>query len=75
MKKFVIGLILLYQKTVSPVIDSVMGGGNTCRFSPTCSVYMMEAIQKYGAIKGLFMGFGRIARCNPYHKGGFDPVR
>lgn len=47
---------------------------NMCRFTPTCSDYMIEALQKYGAIKGLKLGFKRIFRCRPYGKCGYDPV-
>lgn len=74
MKKTVIFSIKLYQKFISPLIDAVFGQANTCRYQPTCSEYMIEAIRKYGALKGVGMGLKRIARCNPYHKGGFDPV-
>jgi len=46
----------------------------TCRFTPTCSEYALEAIEKYGALKGGYMAFRRILRCNPFHPGGYDPV-
>ncbi len=74
MKKVVIFLINLYQKIVSPFLDTIFGQGNTCRYSPTCSVYMCDAVRKYGVFKGILMGMRRIARCNPYVKGGLDPV-
>nr|WP_266105245.1 membrane protein insertion efficiency factor YidD [Taylorella asinigenitalis] len=48
--------------------------GNSCRFTPTCSTYMQEALDKYGAIQGSYLGFKRICRCNPLFKGGIDPV-
>lgn len=62
-------LILVYQKTLSPFI------GNQCRFTPTCSCYMHEALEKHGSIKGTALGLWRILRCNPFSKGSWvDPV-
>ena len=55
-------LILIYQKTLSPFM------GNQCRFTPTCSCYMHEALDKHGAFKGLFLGIIRIVKCNPWIK-------
>ena len=66
----VLGLILLYQKTLSKAIP-----GNTCRFYPSCSHYAYQAICKYGVIRGGLMGAWRILRCNPLSKGGYDPVK
>jgi len=68
-KKIIKGLILLYQNFVSPWLPSV------CRFYPTCSQYTIEAIDKYGAKKGLFLGIKRISKCHPFHPGGYDPLR
>lgn len=48
--------------------------GAACRFYPSCSVYMKEAVEKYGILRGMFMGFKRLMRCHPFAKGGFDPV-
>ncbi len=65
-------LILLilkgYKKFISPFLPSA------CRFEPTCSVYMYQAIQKKGILKGLYLGVKRIFRCHPFCEGGFDPV-
>lgn len=66
-KNIIIFLLKAYKNLLSPLL------GNNCRFYPTCSVYTMEAVGKYGVIKGLFKGLYRILRCNPFSKGGFDP--
>ena len=68
MKKFMLAAIRFYQRNISPSRPAC------CRFIPTCSQYALEAIQKYGALKGGWMAFRRILRCNPFHKGGYDPV-
>ena len=68
MARFAIFSVRLYQRFVSPLL------GPTCRFSPTCSHYMIEAIQRYGLWRGGWMGLGRILRCHPFNKGGEDPV-
>ena len=68
MKKISIILIDLYKKYISPLI------GNHCRFTPTCSEYMKQAISKYGFFKGFLKGSFRILRCNPFCKGGYDPL-
>lgn len=62
-----IGVVRLYQVTLSPLI------GRHCRFQPTCSNYTIEAIDKYGAILGTLKGAWRILRCNPFGRGGYDP--
>jgi putative membrane protein insertion efficiency factor len=64
---FLIGLVRIYQWTLSPII------GRQCRFQPTCSHYMIGAVQKYGAVRGTLKGLWRILRCNPFSPGGFDP--
>jgi putative membrane protein insertion efficiency factor len=61
--------IVFYQRTFSRTLPA-----DTCRFYPTCSRYTYQAIYKYGAVKGGWMGFRRILRCNPFSKGGYDPV-
>ena len=68
MKKLFLGVIYLYQNFISPLTPP------TCRFYPTCSAYTKEAIEVYGAFKGSWLGIKRILKCNPLHKGGFDPV-
>jgi putative membrane protein insertion efficiency factor len=69
MKQALLALIRLYQRLIAPALPS-----NTCRFYPTCSHYSYEAIEKYGALKGGWMAVKRIARCQPFHPGGYDPV-
>jgi len=63
-----IGLVNIYRYLISPVI------GPRCRFHPTCSSYMIEAIQRHGPIKGTWLGLKRLGRCHPYNDGGYDPV-
>ncbi|MCR5836554.1 MAG: membrane protein insertion efficiency factor YidD [Lachnospiraceae bacterium] len=64
-----IKMVRFYQVFISP-----LKRGKTCRYIPTCSQYAIEALQKYGPIKGTFLAVKRILRCNPFSKGGFDPV-
>lgn len=77
MKFLVLKLIRLYQKTLSPDHGplSAVFGERYCKFQPTCSEYTYQAIQKYGLLKGGFMGLWRIIRCNPWNPGGQDPVK
>jgi putative membrane protein insertion efficiency factor len=63
-----IGLVHIYKYVISPVI------GPRCRFYPTCSTYMIEAIEAHGPIKGTWLGLKRLGRCHPYNDGGYDPV-
>ncbi len=69
MKKILIFFIRIYRKYISPIKKPC------CRFYPTCSQYAIEAISKYGALKGTGKAMCRIARCNPFCKGGYDPVK
>jgi putative membrane protein insertion efficiency factor len=69
LKKLFLFLIKFYQRNISPMKKPC------CRFYPTCSQYALEAIQKYGAFKGFFLALWRILRCNPFCKGGYDPVK
>ena len=68
MKGFGLRLIRLYQLTLSSVMPP------SCRFTPTCSQYTYEAVSKFGFFKGVWLGAKRLARCHPFHTGGYDPV-
>ena len=68
MKKILIAIIKFYQKNLSPLKRT------KCPYFPCCSQYGLEAIGKYGALKGGILAFWRILRCNPFSKGGYDPV-
>lgn len=68
-KRLCIKLIEFYQKKISPNL------GYRCKYYPTCSEYTKQAIEKYGVLKGIFKGFIRILRCNPFSKGGYDPLK
>ncbi len=68
MSRVALGLIELYQNTVSRVVPSV------CRFKPTCSQYALEAIKRYGFGRGTWLATKRLVRCNPFTEGGYDPV-
>ena len=67
--RFLIRIVRFYQKYISPSL------GNNCKYLPTCSDYMIGCLEKYGVIRGLPRGIWRILRCNPFSKGGYDPVR
>ncbi len=69
MKRAVIALIRGYQLLLSPLLPP-----NTCRYTPTCSAYMIDAVTKYGALSGVWRGLKRVARCHPFHPGGYDPA-
>lgn len=70
MKKLILNLIRFYQKYLSPANFGI----HTCRFKPSCSEYTYQAVLEFGIIKGLTKSFYRIVRCNPFNKGGNDPV-
>lgn len=63
-----VALIRCYQYMISPLL------GRRCRYFPTCSEYAVEALQRYGPVKGLWLGIRRILRCHPWHPGGYDPL-
>ena len=67
-KRFLLGLIYFYRACISPLFPAC------CRFTPTCSQYALEAVEKYGALKGGYLALRRILRCHPFHEGGYDPV-
>ena len=69
MRKVFIGLIQFYRRFLSPMLPP------TCRYEPSCSLYTVQALEKYGVLKGLFMGILRVLRCHPFARGGFDPVK
>ncbi|MBN2186741.1 MAG: membrane protein insertion efficiency factor YidD [Dehalococcoidia bacterium] len=68
MKQLVLGLVELYQVTISEVTP------HSCRFQPTCSHYACQAIERYGLARGSWLAIKRVARCNPFSRGGYDPV-
>jgi hypothetical protein len=68
-KSFLLFLLKFYKKNISPALPK------SCRFYPTCSEYAFDAINKYGVLKGSIKAIYRILRCNPFNKGGYDPVK
>lgn len=69
MKTIIILLVRGYQKLISPLFPP------SCRFYPTCSAYFIQAVEKYGATKGSYLGIIRILKCHPFHPGGYDPLK
>ena len=69
MKKLIIKLIKFYQRRISPAKKPC------CRFYPTCSEYALQAVTKYGAVKGTYKSVKRLLKCHPFHKGGYDPLK
>ena len=72
MKKVMLKILKKYKKYISPIFFFI---GIRCKYYPTCSEYMIQAIEKYGVIKGIFLGLKRILNCNPFSKGGYDPLK
>lgn len=69
MKNLIIQMITFYRKCISPYKKPC------CRFIPTCSEYALQAVQKYGALKGSLLAIRRLLKCHPFHKGGYDPLK
>lgn len=69
MRELLILLLRFYKRWLSPLLPVA------CRFRPTCSEYMMEAVGRHGAVRGVGLGLLRLLKCHPFHAGGFDPVR
>ena len=69
MRKLIVAILRFYKLALSPLLPSA------CRYYPSCSDYMRQAVEKYGPVRGVWMGIKRIARCHPFHQGGLDPVR
>jgi putative membrane protein insertion efficiency factor len=67
--RLVIGILTLYRRLISPVLPA------SCRFYPSCSCYAIESIEKYGVARGALFTLRRLAKCHPFHPGGYDPVR
>ena len=68
MRSVALFLLRLYKRFLSPLLPPM------CRFEPTCSMYTMQAVEKYGTLRGIWLGIRRLARCHPFNPGGWDPV-
>jgi uncharacterized protein len=69
MRELVVQILRFYKRWLSPMLPAA------CRYHPTCSEYMMQAVEKHGVIRGVSQGIWRLLRCHPFHEGGFDPVK
>ena len=69
MQSVILVLLRIYKRWISPMLPSA------CRFEPTCSEYMIEAVTRYGVARGVWLGLKRLGRCQPFSQGGYDPVR
>jgi len=69
MQTIVVAALKAYKLLLSPLLPSA------CRYRPTCSEYMLDAVEQYGALRGVWLGLKRLGRCHPFHQGGYDPVR
>ena len=69
MRELLIALLRLYKQWISPMLPTA------CRFQPTCSEYMLQAVERHGEARGVSLGLRRLLKCHPFHAGGFDPVR
>lgn len=69
MRKLIVAVLRFYKLILSPFLPS------SCRYHPSCSEYMRQAVEKHGAARGVWMGMKRLLRCHPFHAGGLDPVR
>lgn len=68
-------LLYVYKRAISPLLHAVAGASGACRFQPTCSEYAAIAVTEYGVLRGGAMALGRLLRCHPFHRGGYDPVQ